>query len=483
MTERAPRKSVLLMLILAYSLVVLCWGLARYPLTADEARNIYVGRETVTEEISGQPGPVNKVREVHPDAYSIAPLIIAGADRLAGLYGSRLVSVILGLTLVILVFLTGNTRLYGKRGVLAATTFVFLGIPLQLPAFASTTPYAALFFGVSVLLVEISAEAQSTGRRSLMLLAGALSLSAAVMTNYVSILFAAPFVLYTFLRHRFLSAGVFFTLPFVASLFFYQHAALLPVSGSPEKDLFLPLSHSSADMLSSLNVTYIFNWLAMPYLLAIFGMFHREGGTKAFFMILLSSPAFLVSAIAPDLHAAHLAVLLATTLLAPAASLGVDHMGNLFSSHNPMAQVKSLFTVAVLIVLWVFGLQQIKELNRFSPDLSSAVNFLRTHAIGGKTVVIESDYGSPEYVYRYFLESGDRPARVLSVVRATEQERKRCIADTRPDYVVLDDYHSDRSFNIASLDYLSQGFTVAKTYQMSLSSGIKTLKIFQKGAL
>ena len=471
------------MLILAYSFVVLCWGLARYPLTADEAKSIFIGRETVTEDIRGQPEPVNRMRKVHPESYSIAPLIIASADKLAGLHGSRFVSVILGLTLVILVFLIGNTSLYGRRGVLTATTFVFLGIPLQLPAFASTTPYAALFFGVSFLLVEISAETRSAGRRSLMLLAGALSLSAAVMTNHVSILFIAPLVLYTFLRHRFLSAGVFFALPLVASLFFYHHAAILPVSGSPENNLFLPLSHSSADMLPSLHVTYIFNWLAMPYLLAIFGMFHREGGKKAFFMILLSSPAFLVGIVASDLHTAHLGVLLATILLAPAASLGVDHMGNLFSSHNPMVQVKSIFTVAVLIVLWVFGLQQIKELNRFSPDLSSAVSFLRTHNVAGKTVLIESDYGSPEYVYRYFLESGDRPAQVLSVVRPTEHERKRCIIDARPDYVVLDDYHSDRSFTLASLDYLSQGFTVAKTYQMSLSSGIKTVKIFHKGVL
>jgi hypothetical protein len=483
MTERAPRKSVLLMLVLAYSLLVMCWGAWQYPLSPDEAKMIYTGREAVTGKINGLSGPVNAMMDDHARSFSIAPMVIAGADRVAGFYASRGISVIIGLALVVLIFLIGSTSPYGNRGILAATTFVFLGISLHLTAFATTTPYTALFFGVSFLLVEISAEARTTGKRILMLLAGGLSLAAAVTTSYISILFVAPFVLYSFLRHRFFHVSVFFVLPLIASLFFYRLTAVLPVWTSLERSLLFPLSHSYADVLTSLNINYIFNWLAMPYLLAFFGIFHHHGGKKAFFMMLLSSSVFLVMLITPDLNTAHLAVLLATILLAPAASLGVDHMGNLFSSHNPMAQVKPLFTAAVLVVVWVFGLQQIKELNRYNPDLSSAVNFLRSHDIGDRTVLIESDYGSPEYVYRYFLESGNRPARVLSLVRATEQERIQYVDEIQPDYVVLDDYHSDRSFNLASLDYISRGFRLAKTYQMSLSSGSKTIKIFQKGAL
>lgn len=480
---QAPRKSFLLILLLAYSLIVLCWGLVRNPFTTAEAKNIYIGRGLVTEGNAGWSGPVEEMMNVQPGAYSLAPLIISGVDRYAGLHGSRLVSIALGLVLVLLIFLIGDTSLYGKRGLLAATTFVFLGIPLQLSAFATTTPYTALFFAASVLLIEASAETASSGRRMLMLLFSSLSLTVAVTMNYISMLFVAPLVLYVFLRHRFLHAGGFFLLPLVAALSVYGYTAILPVWASIGRSLSLPLSHSSADMLSSLNVTYIFNWLSMPYLLAIFGIFHREGGKRAFFVMLLSFPVFLVNFMSSDLNATHLAVLLATIFMAPAAALGVDHMGDLFSSHNPMARIKPLFMFAVLLVLWVFGLQQIKELNRNNLDLTDAVSFLRARKLAGVTILIDSDYGSPEYVYRYFLESGSPPPQVLPVVRATGEERKRVVAETKPGYVVLDDYHSDRSFTLASLDYLSQGFTVAKTYQMSLSSGIKTVKIFHKGVL
>ncbi|HYQ48398.1 MAG TPA: hypothetical protein VEP69_04970 [Thermodesulfovibrionales bacterium] len=482
MTRQAPRKSLLLILILAYSLIVLCWGLARSPFTTTEAKNIYIGRGLTTAGNTGWSGPAGEITSVQQGAYSIAPLIISGAERYTGFYGSRFVSVMLGLLLVLLIFLTGNTSLYGKRGLLAAITFVFLGIPLQLSAFATSTPYTALFFAASILLIEAAAETASYRRRILMLLFSSLSLTAAVTMNYISMLFLVPLVLYVFLRHRFLHAGGFFLLPLAAALSVYD-TAILPAGASIGSSLAFPLSHASADMLSSLNFTYIFNWLSMPYLLAIFGIFHREGGKKAFFAMLLSLPAFLVNFIDPDLNATHLAVLLATIFMAPAAALGIDHMGDIFSSHNPMASVKSLFIFAVLLVLWVFGLQQIKELNRNNPDLTDAVGFLRARNLDGVTILVDSDYGSPEYFYRYFLESGSRPPQVLPVVRATGEERKQVVAATRPEYVVLDDYHSDRSFTLASLDYLSQGFTVAKTYQMSLSSGIRTVKIFHKGVL
>jgi hypothetical protein len=59
-------------------------------------------------------------------------------------------------------------------------------------------------------------------------------------------------------------------------------------------------------------------------------------------------------------------------------------------------------------------------------------------------------------------------------------ERERENSDKDGSDYVVGRYHSDRS--ITAVSNISEGFTVVKTYQMTLSSGIKNIKIF-KGAV
>ena len=100
------------------------------------------------------------------------------------------------------------------------------------------------------------------------------------------------------------------------------------------------------------------------------------------------------------------------------------------------------------------------------------------------TVLVDSGYGEPEYLYRYFLESGQRSVRIVPIVRGNDKERGNILMKVGPDYVVVDEYYSNiLSFEQASLDYVAHGFTIIKNYQMTLSSGLKNIRIFQKGAL
>jgi hypothetical protein len=235
---------------------------------------------------------------------------------------------------------------------------------------------------------------------------------------------------------------------------------------------------------ASLKFSYIYEWLALPYLLATFGMFHKGEGKTAFSLMLLSSPAFLIPFISNDPGSTHSVVMLFLIFIVPAVAMGVEHMGDLFSSHNMMSFVKPLFITAVLVVIFVFGFQQIKKLGRDCPDLSPAVTFFQGNSIPGMTVLVDSDYGAPEYVYRYFLESGKRSVRIVPIVRGNDKERGNILAKMEPNYVVVDEYHSNiLSFEQASFEYVARGFTIIKTYQMTLSSGIKNIRIFQKGAL
>jgi hypothetical protein len=198
-------------------------------------------------------------------------------------------------------------------------------------------------------------------------------------------------------------------------------------------------------------------------------------------MMLLAAPAFFIAFVSSDVNDVHTVVLLAMILLSPAAALGVVQMADIFSANNGMALAKPFFVTAILIIIWVFGVQQMKELKRERPDLSPAVAFL-SHR-GGATVLVDSDYGSPEYVYDYYLNEKSPHVQVVSIARADGRERKDLVARARPAYVVVDGLHSARSFNDACRDYLEQGFAVAATYKMSLVSGDNVIRIFQKGAL
>jgi hypothetical protein len=134
----------------------------------------------------------------------------------------------------------------------------------------------------------------------------------------------------------------------------------------------------------------------------------------------------------------------------------------------------------VLLVLAAFGIREAKQLRRAQPDFTAAVAFLRDAASDRKTVLVDSDYGSPEYVYRYFLDGAGPQSRIAAITRATEKERREALRSVHPDYVVLDDLHSDRSFQRARREYLAQGFSVASSWQTALASGIWNLTVLER---
>jgi hypothetical protein len=489
MTEKRRRDTLLIALILVYGLAVMCWGLFRDPLSPDEAKSIYMGRQVMSgstlscpPRVSDYPsGALENLMCAYSGSVVIAPFTIAFADFLAGICGARLVGAVLGLVLVIMVYRTGNSPTYSRHGTLAAATFVFLGLPLQLSAIANSSVFAVFFVGLSLMLIEDNAESGSARHRRGMLLLASLSFAVAAMTSYVVVVFAVLLVPYVFLRYRFFAWSLFFLIPLMIVLTLYGYFAVLPAW--PALQNTLELSLSAWGMTPSSRFVYVFDWLAMPYLLATFGMFHGKGGKNSFLLMVLASPAFFIPLMSSTAGDIHTAVFISLVFLAPAAALGVAHMGELFSYNNAMSLVKPFFVTAILTIIWVFGIQQIKELKRERPDLSSAVGFLRQKGTARSTVLVDSDYGSPEYVYRYYLETKTTPARVIPLARGGEKERKDMVIYTHPDYVVVDDHHSDRSFDRACSDYEAQGFRLAAAYRMSPVSGVKNIRIFQKGAL
>jgi len=484
MTTKVRLNFMAMALVLMYGFAVMCWGVAMNHLTPDEAKTIFIGRKAVSGLGVKQVGavvPADGMADKYLGSAVLAPAADALADHAAGFYGARLVGVIFCLLLVMLLYKTGNTPLYGGRGVLTAATFVLMGTPLQLSPSANGDACAAMFLAASLLCVEHAAGLADAGKRAFTLLFGAVSLALAVMANYTAMLFVVPLLLYVFLRHRPLTAGMYFVLPSVFLLAFYGYFAVLPVW--PDLKYEIALFHPPSGAGPTSSWLHVFNLLDMFYLLTVLGIFHKDGGKNSLFMLAVAAPALLIQYVSTDLNYMHTAALFSMVILAPAAALGVAQLSEIFSSYNDMRLARPFFVTAVLAVIWVFGIQEIRALKVDRPDLSQAAAYLETRCGNGSTVLVDSDFGSPELVYRYYLSANSPSVRVVSVTRGGDKQRRDAVAYQHPDYVVVDSYHNARSFEQASRDYRAQGLKVTASYNMPSASGIKNILIFQKGAL
>lgn len=486
MKKQSLLNPLALALIITYSLIVMCLGIVQKPLTANEAQNIYMGRAILSEGAlacddyseEDDHAALKKLMCAYAGSVSTAPLINAIMDGFAGFYLARLVGLILCLLLILLIYQTANTVYHGRKGLMAAAVFVMIGIPLYLSSAVTADALAAFFFGLALMLIESGAERETTSETSLILVSAALALSVAAITNYVVILFLVSVVVYVFLRYR-ITAGLFFLLPLCVILLLYSYFAVIPAWPFLKYPVHFSVTHLNEN--TSIKFNYIYEWLALPYLVATFGMFHKENGKKAALLMLLSAPAFLIPFTSNDIAATHSVVLLFLILIIPAVAIGVEHMGELFSSNNQMSFIKPLFITAVLVIVFVFGIQQMKKLQRDCPNLSPAITFFEENSISGTTILVDSDFGWPEYLYRYFLETDKQSVRI---VPNNDTDRENVVAKISPDYVVMDEYYSSQlSFEQASLQYAAQGFTPVKNYRLKFSAGFKNIIIFQKGAL
>ena len=480
MTANSRRSAFLMALLLLYCCGMMCWGAFKNPLIPDEARNIFTGRAAIKEFGSKHSG---LMVDEYLGSAAIAPVAIAKAESIAGIRGARLVGVALCLLIVCSLYLVGNTQPHGGRGLITASTFVFLGIPLQLSSIANSDAYAAAFLGASFLCVEHAAGLGSSRKKAFMLLTGALSLAFAVMANYIAFLFIAPFILFVFLRHQSLFTIKFFLLPFVILLALYAQFAIRPVWPRIAKELALAYTESTDS-----SWTYVFGLLTMSYLLAAMGIFHKDGAKTSFLMLMLASPALIIHFFSSHLGEMNSAAFFSLIFLSPAAARGVEHMGDLFSYDNDIKFVKSFFVAAILAVIWVFGVQQIKELKLEHPDFSNVISFLKKQGKGCSSLLVDSDYGSPELVYEYYFDSKAPSMRIIPVVRENAEKRREIVESQHPDYAVVDSYYNVRSFKQACSDYMADGYDVAATWDittrnMSRASRLNNIIIFKKGAL
>lgn len=454
------------LLILLYGLVAMVWNLDYNSAYHDEALNILMGRQV----LNGQScyGCAQNTGSV-----LILPVLAAIGDSIGGLQGARAVGILFGLSLTAVVYLTASILLSEKYAFVAAVLFLFSGNTIYLSKLATYDIVSAFFLGLSFLFLILSERKRPLYTIGITLFCGAFSLFLAAMTKYVAAVFIPPLLVYIFLRHKIYRAVFFFLLPLLIFIFVYSYYALYPVKvvlmGSVTS-----VYHESQLPFSVLS-SWTFRWVIMSYLLAFFGIFHEEKGKTAIPLIILSTPIIILQFLTGAEQSINKNVIFSLIFLMPAAALGIDHMSALFSYRINTSWVKPFFTISVLLVTLVFGIDQLRWLERQYPNMSEVIDFFKRTGFDGMVVSIDSDYG--DAVYTYALKEIYPRAKFLPI---TEIQPEGENARESPDYVIIDGYYGKSAFRDMSRGYIKNGYSLEKKVKISLSWGMRDVQIFSR---
>lgn len=434
----------------------------------DEALNIQMGHQVLGQQDC--PGCDQNTGSV-----AVQPVIAATGDAMAGLTGSRAAGILFALALTGLIYGAALRRMSRTLALFAAAVFLFSGPVLYLATLATYDIVAAFFLGLSFYCILKSRDAAMHGDN--WLFSAGVALFLASVTKYVVAVFAPPLILFVLLGKNRLRGLIAFVIPFLFLAALYLLFALYPVMDTLRGSMLSVYTESQVS--GSQLASWAFRWVAMPYLLAAFGMFHRSYGKAALILTILSTPVILFHLLTGAEQSVNKNVVFALVFLAPAAAIGIDHLGNIFSFNTSEKWVKSFFTVILFIVLWAFGLNQMRWLQKQYPDTTRVLTFFKQNGRDGMSVLIDSDFG--DAVYSYGLKQQFPRARFQSIAQFYRENPATVPVQSMPDYIILDDYYTKKPYRLKALEYIRNcGYTPAATFILELSWGNKAVSIYRR---
>jgi 4-amino-4-deoxy-L-arabinose transferase-like glycosyltransferase len=454
-------------LILTYGLFMTGWNLDYSSASFGEAINIFTGRQILAENFDLD----SLLNTGSPFVY---PPLAAAGDAAGGLIGARAIGIPFGLLLTWIIYRTGWLLFSKKQGILSAIVFLFTGTAVFFSKSATGDIVAAAFLGLSFYLLLLSEKNQS----GMFLLAGASALFLAFVTKYVVIIYVVSFIVFVLWRVSFSRAVLFFLLPLSGFLSAYSLLILHPSLHDIIESYLMTYQQTPLGVADITN--WKLQWIELPYLLAVFGMFHKEKKGEGIMLTLLSAPIFLLYVLNGTEQSIEKNMIFALVFLAHAAALGVDQMGNLFSYNVTTSWVKPFFTVAVLAVIWVFGVKQTAWFEQQYPDITPVVEFLKQKGHDHMTLAIDSDDRYQTYVYRYSLEKTFPSVRVIPILRDDNRNREEIMHLTSPDFLLCNGYNMKTDAHKDPVCSYEQGFSLANEFRLPFWSGIQNVNILLK---
>lgn len=463
----------LLWLILIFNVFFISWDIGYNSPSHDEALMLEMGKQIV----EGQPCPLCPQ---HTGSVFVQPIFVYLGDMANGLNGARLVSTFFGMLLIVSVYIA-TYKLYSQKvGYFAAIILMSTGTCVYLSKMATYDIVAAFFLSVSYLMTILSLQDKNNNKRKYFLFLSALTLFIAGITKYAVAIFWLPFMGYIFKKNQAKQFFPYFFLPFIVMIAVYLYLAFIPALGS--------LSGSTSGLyrqgrLSTSDIgSRIYYWLAIPYLLAIFGFYHKNAQWRKTVITWLcfSLPILLLHLLTGDSRSIEKNVIFALIFVVPAAAIGVDHMGNIFSVESRGNWVKNFFCILVLIVVWAFGLNQLRWLEHQFPNLSPVLAYMKNNGFDGMTIVLETDYGNPEVLYQYGLRERFPHAKFFSTSRYSSSDRLDIVGRHRPDFIIFDEYYSAESLLAKIKRYETLPYAPAASFSIPLPWGKQAIQIVQR---
>lgn len=450
---------LLLGCLLAYGLVISIARIDYNSVFVDEAYHIVMGRQL-------RAGVDCPGCAAHTGSVMTWPLLASYGDAIGGIYGARAINILLGLLLTVCVYLTARMLFDRELGLIAAAIFLFAGQVLYLMKLATYDMTAAFFLGAAMTAFVAAGKVRSGVYEGAALVAGTILLCLAAVTKYLLPAFIPFFLVWTLLRNGAAKTVFFFLVPLaVFMLLFFWYT---PYPPNPQVVYQIEQVREVSRLPMRTLLDWTFRWLALAYLLSAFGLFHERHRRTAALLIVLSTPVILIHVITRAEHSVNKNVIFSLIFLAPAAALGVDHIVHLFSMREANVAVRRFFTVSVLAIACVYGINNLRWLEKQHPDVTPVIEFFERNGFDGMTVATN---GWDGVLYEYALESRFPHARFDNVTWFIHDDGGARRLDDGVDYVLCEDeyygkhFTSDRIRDVLDADCsLADEFTIRHSW-------------------
>lgn len=450
---------ILLAGVLAYGLVISLAKIDYNSVFVDEAYHIVMGRQLAAgADCPGCPA--------HTGSVMTWPLFASFGDAAGGLYGAREINILLGLLLTACIYLAARMLFGRDLGLIAAAIFMFAGQTLYLMKLATYDMTAALFLGGALLMTVAAHKAESPVYEAASLVTATILLSLAAITKYLLPAFIPVFLIYVILRHGVMKSMLYALAPltaFMTAFFWFS-----PYPPNPQVIYQIENAREASSMPLVTIFDWTFRWISLAYLLAAFGLFHERHRRLAALLILASTPILLIHIITRAEASVNKNVIFSLLFLAPAGALGIDHVAHLFSMRESSRPVKVFFTAAIVTVVWAYGINNLRWLEKQHPDVSPVIEYLRDNGFDGMTVATN---GWDGVMYEYALESDYPAASFDNITYYIRGDGKTRRLDGRVDFVICEDdyygkqYPSERFRDILDGDCrLLEDFTIEHSW-------------------
>jgi 4-amino-4-deoxy-L-arabinose transferase-like glycosyltransferase len=458
----------------------------------DEALAILLGRAVLADR------PCDGACAQHTGSVLLHPVAAAIGDRWAGLYGARLVSIGFGFILLGAVIVTGRW-LMGEHGGWLSGAILLVQAPfLYVSRMALYDVVAAAFLGVAVACVVAADQHRTEPAAGWWLVAGAVSLAAASLAKYVTVVYLPVFVGVVAWRFRLKQSLWCFVLPLVLVAGWYVWDVLWSRLPAVLGQLENVTQRGQAGFHPIEVLMMLGRWLFWPMLFALVGIslthhvqprnlaVEQPWPSRGWWMvaILMALPIPLVHLVTGGVQGLNKNMVQPLIFLAPVAACGLLRFTQPFRMKRSINAQWLLVGVILSAMVWG-ALRERWWLEHQYPDLGPVVEELQRTVTPNTMVMTDTDA-----LYRYALE-GRLPDDHIVLTYwvgynglGGEAGALRFVEDQRPDYIILDGYYGQAMLHQRLRTAMGEHYQLRHRWAMPLSWGQRTVELYErKGAI